>query len=213
MTAPDEIAGVRAVYDPSAADYDQRWRNYLEATLGAALDSIALDGGEWVLDLACGTGALEARLLDGWPGLTIVGIDLSRGMLDQARAGHRAGVVGWVQANASRLPIPDRSFDRVVCANSLHHFRTPARALLEAHRVLRPGGQFVLVDWSADFVTTRMLGYWLRWADPSHQRTWTLRACRSLLERSGFEEIETRRFKIDRLWGLMRLVGRRPASL
>ena len=49
--------------------------------------------------------------------------------------------------DAVRLPFPDRVFDRVVCTFALHHIREQRRALGEAHRVLTPGGQLLVITW------------------------------------------------------------------
>jgi SAM-dependent methyltransferase len=82
-----------------------------------------------VLDVGCGEGELARHLPDGaWHG-----VDNSAEML--ARAPRPA-----VQAEATVLPFADASFDSVALLYMLYHLPEPARALAEAHRVLRPGG-------------------------------------------------------------------------
>src|SRR5262245_27040195 len=206
---PSESDAVRSEYDRLAKSYDRRWRHYVETTLDAVVTGVGWQGDERLLDIACGTGELERVLLTRWPGLRVVGTDLSLGMLRRASAKDQNRQALWVQAEAARLPFADRTFDRAVCANSLHYFRSPVKALREAHRVLRPHGLFVLVDWCDDYLSCKLCSLWLRLTDPAFCRTYTMRACRSLLEESGFEVVQAEHFRVGWVWGMMRFVGRR----
>jgi ubiquinone/menaquinone biosynthesis C-methylase UbiE len=118
----------------------------------------------------------------------------------------------WVQAEAARLPFADSSFDGAICANSFHYFRSPVCALQEAHRVLRPGGLLVLVDWCDDFLSCRLCSVWLQLTDPAFCRTYSVSACRSLLEQAGFQVTRADHFRVRWIWGMMRFVCRRPTG-
>jgi ubiquinone/menaquinone biosynthesis C-methylase UbiE len=204
-----EMAAVRREYDGLAADYDRRWRTYVDTTLEAVVGSVHLQGQERVLDIACGTGELERLALARWPGLQIVGTDISLGMLRQALTKKLNSNASWVLAAAARLPLQDCCFDYAICANSFHYFCTPLTALQEVHRVLRPNGQFVLVDWCDDYSSCKLCSVWLRLTDPAFSRTYTMRACRSLLEQAGFEVVQADHFRVKWIWGMMRFVCRR----
>lgn len=201
---------VEAEYDRLSALYDRRWREYIDATLRIVEDVIDCKGRERILDAPCGTGELARRLLVRWPSVRIVGVDLSRGMLMQARAKDWNGSVQWMQTDVEALPTSDGTFDWVICANSFHYFRSPSSALRESFRVLRPGGRLVLVDWCDDFWSCKLCSLWLRWTDPAFNRTYSLRQCRTLLEHAGFRIENAKNCRVGWIWGLMRFVCRRP---
>ena len=50
-------------YDSLAPSYDQRWRSYIDVSLAKVLSAVSLEGDERILDVACGTGELERRMV------------------------------------------------------------------------------------------------------------------------------------------------------
>lgn len=195
-------------YDELAGEYDSRWKGYIAASLKLVTDVVALSEGARLLDAPCGTGELFRRLADRSPQVQFVGVDASAAMIRRAHAKHPEATA-WCQADVARLPFSNASFDTVVSASSLHYFAEPAAALAELHRVTRPGGQFILVDWCADFLTIKCLDRWLRWTEPGFVRAWSLGDCRRLVEEAGFEVLDAERLRLDWFWGMMRIVGRR----
>ena len=109
--------------------------------------------GARVLDLAGGTGDIAALLHDrvGEAGEVVVG-DINGDMLrvGRDRLTDRGMVRGlsWVQCNAQALPFPDASFDLVTIAFGLRNVTDKDAALAEMHRVLRPGGQARVLEFS-----------------------------------------------------------------
>lgn len=91
-------------------------------------------GAHLVADIGCGEGALTAAVRS--PRLQIIGIDASLTMLS-AYPGER------VRADARQLPFASGSLDAAVMVNMLYHLQDPVAAIREAHRILRPSGQFV----------------------------------------------------------------------
>ncbi len=194
---------IAAVYDRLAGEYDRRWRHYIDRTVGAAAAWMDLAPDERLLDVACGTGELVRAL--GVDRAQVVGCDISLGMLLRARD----KVAGrWVQADASRLPLPDASFDRVACVNSFHYFPSPSAAVRELRRVVRPAGTVLLVDWCDDFLTCKLCAAWLRLTDEAFHRMDGLADCRARLEAAGLEVLRADRFRTGWLWGLMRFEAR-----
>lgn len=94
-------------------------------------------GATRIADIACGTGILADRIATELHPDEVYGIDMSDGMLEQARA--RSRVVQWRKAPAERLPFGDGALDAIVSTSAFHFFDQPA-ALREFHRVLAPGG-------------------------------------------------------------------------
>jgi ubiquinone/menaquinone biosynthesis C-methylase UbiE len=105
--------------------------------------------GHRVLDLACGVGAMSARLLEAFPGIRLAGLDLSFAQLSACRRNHAS--IPVVNANAAALPFRSSAFDRVYCSWLLEHVADPLPILREVRRVLAPQGVclFIEVDnWS-----------------------------------------------------------------
>ena len=104
--------------------------------------------GRTVLDVACGDGWGGPILIDAGAG-SLLGIDASE---DAIRAAQRQLLPGYrvELADATRLPIPDRSFDVIVSFETIEHLDRPERFLDEARRVLRDDGVLLLSTPNAD---------------------------------------------------------------
>jgi ubiquinone/menaquinone biosynthesis C-methylase UbiE len=134
------------------APFYEAWARLTEAgPRRRVLELAALRDGEAVLEVAIGTGAQLIELARRNPTGRTVGIELSDGMLAEARkkvaaAGVEQQQVELLRADALELPFQDQSFDLVVIAYMLDLLPRDdiPRALSEAGRVLRPGGRIVL---------------------------------------------------------------------
>ena len=109
-----------------------------------------------VLDIGCGTGELAAMLgHSDWP-VHVVGLDYAPAMCSQACAKTaRADLhhkTRFAAGDSEFLPFADQVFDVVTCSNSFHHYPHQARVVREVRRLLKPGGQFVLIDGFRDNV-------------------------------------------------------------
>ncbi|MDP7348021.1 MAG: ubiquinone/menaquinone biosynthesis methyltransferase, partial [Phycisphaeraceae bacterium] len=125
---------------------DQAWRRW-------AVRLSQLQPTDHVLDVACGTGDLSMAFENAGAS-RVIGVDFTPGMLtiahDKAVA-HRGATrrsVTYHAGDGTRLPIADRSVDVVSIAFGIRNIATPAAAIQEFARVLRPGGRLVILEFS-----------------------------------------------------------------
>lgn len=104
-----------------------------------------------IVDLGTGPGLLLPDLKQRYPQSKLIGVDAQPAML--ARAKERAvslpdtHIVAHDLATGAIPDITDGTTDLLLCSMLLHEMQVPTRLLDEAHRLLRPGGVLVLVDW------------------------------------------------------------------
>lgn len=137
----------RVDYDRIAPGYDRRFAGGGTPGVAAALKTLAEElGAERILEVGCGTGHwLDGlrSISSGRDGPCLYGLDLSAGMLGQAR--RRRGPLHLVRGRAGLLSFPGARFDLVYCVNAIHHFEQPRAFVQEAWRLLRPGGKLAIV--------------------------------------------------------------------
>ena len=102
--------------------------------------------GARVLEVAPGPGYLSIELARR--GYAVTAVDISQSFVRMVSENARAAGVTvdarW--GNASQLPLPDASFDYVVCAAAFKNFTDPVGAIDEMYRVLKPGAQASIID-------------------------------------------------------------------
>jgi SAM-dependent methyltransferase len=103
---------------------------------------------ERVLDVACGTGAVTRLLAEQvGPAGNVTGLDITPGMLAAARLAAPSQRIEWLEGSAVKMPLPDGTFDAVVCQQGLQFFPDKPAALSEMRRVLKRGGRLALSCW------------------------------------------------------------------
>jgi len=153
----DKARRVRGVFDSVADRYDlmndlmsagahRLWKQFMLSVTG-------LKPGERALDIAGGTGDVAAGLARqvGAAGLVVLA-DINASMLRHGRDRlinrGAVGNVRYAQADAERLPFADCSFHCVTIAFGLRNVTDKAAALRSMHRVLKPGGQILVLEFS-----------------------------------------------------------------
>ncbi len=116
------------------------------------IEQAALNPGQRVLDVGCGTGVV-ARLAARHVGVTgeVVGLDLNPGMLVVARSlpPAQGAIVEWREGDAAALPFAEALFDVAFCQLGLQYFSDRSEAVREICRVLKSSGRFVALVWRA----------------------------------------------------------------
>jgi demethylmenaquinone methyltransferase/2-methoxy-6-polyprenyl-1,4-benzoquinol methylase len=157
VPASDKAGLVARVFESVAPRYDlmndlmsagvhRLWKN-------AMVDVLHPRRSERFLDVAGGTGDIAFRIAGRvGEGADVTICDINPAMLEvgRDRAADRGLLKGltWTTGDAETLPFPDRSFDAYTIAFGLRNVTDIDRALREAHRVLRPGGRFLCLEFS-----------------------------------------------------------------
>lgn len=137
-------------FDAVGPEWDALRRVFSDDTQRARALTRLVPAGLTVADIGTGTGilALEMARL----GLRVIAIDHSERMLEAARAKFAAEAAANIEVRhgeATDLPLRDGEVDAVFAHMVLHYLSSPAEALREMARVVRPGGQVVIVDFVA----------------------------------------------------------------
>ncbi len=155
VAADEKVGMVRGVFSSVAESYDimndlmsgglhRLWKNEFvrKVQAGPAAD---------ILDLAGGTGDIAVRL-KARTGANVTVCDINYDMLNVGRdrqfdRGESQGL-RWVCGNAEHLPVPDNSLDVITIAFGLRNVTNIQQALNDAYRALKPGGQFLCLEFS-----------------------------------------------------------------
>lgn len=101
-----------------------------------------------LLEIACGTGRVTRHLRQAFPPpARLVATDLNPDMIAIGKKSIPDPTIEWQVADAQELPFEANSFDRVICQFGIMFVPDKARALSEAYRVLKPGGQLLFNVW------------------------------------------------------------------
>lgn len=123
-----------------------RWANAWPTKL--AIDALAPQSGDHVLDVGCGPGHGVAVLAERIANGRIVGVDGSATMITQARKANlraiRQGRVDLMVADFTDLPFQPGSFDGILASNVIYFWRDPAGMTGALRGLLKPGGRLVI---------------------------------------------------------------------
>lgn len=182
---------VRDSFSRVAANYTRSSFHTASERLQEVLDLTRPQPGDLAIDVATGTGNTAFALA---PHVRrVIGVDVTRAMLDQARrvAAERSIVnADWVLGDAERLPFQDATFDIYVVRAAPHHFHDVDAFLAEAFRVLKPGRDATFIDCAPPLPARDVLHTVELRRDPSHVLSLTVDEWTARLARAGFE-VET----------------------
>jgi ubiquinone/menaquinone biosynthesis C-methylase UbiE len=156
-----------------------------------------------VLEIGPGPGFIAIEIARLLPEVQVVGLDLSKTMIDIATANAREhGVsdrVDFREGDASDMPFGEASFDFVISSGSLHHWEEPARIFREVHRVLKPGCRALISDLRSDApedgvqeLAAQIDSWFMRWGlRHSFGEGYTVQEAQQLVEGLPFVSVRT----------------------
>ena len=212
---------VEAMFDNIANEYDRF--NYLASFnidriwRKRAISSLKPFAPRNVLDIATGTGDLALLIENILKPESIIGCDISEGMMQVAREKcRRRGITNiWFEKeDCTALSYPDNSFDALTSSFGVRNFQELEKALGEMHRVLRPGGHLVILELSSPtkFPMKQLFPVYAKYVMPTLGRLFSKDAkayrylpesiaafpqgevMQGILEKVGFSKVEFRRY-------------------
>ncbi|MDD1639177.1 MAG: class I SAM-dependent methyltransferase [Methanomicrobiales archaeon] len=133
--------------------YDMRYDSEMGRAYHRHISSALLERlprGKYLLDLGCGTGLFMRRY--GETGGDAIGLDISRGMIENARG--RCNGFEFCMGTAEELPFRDQTFDAISCLLAFSYLTNPSWMLAEASRILKPGGKIAVCTLSRTMLTS-----------------------------------------------------------
>lgn len=152
MTGLEQKQKIRAMFDAVAPRYD-----FLNHFLSAGIDvvwrkkavrALNLSPGDRMLDLCTGTGDLGLETIRAVPEVSVVGVDLAVNMLRRGEGKRDGRPVLFVQGDAEQLPLADASVGGIGVGFGIRNVASLEAAFREAARVVRPGGRFVILEFT-----------------------------------------------------------------
>ena len=200
-----------------AGAYEKATRMVIESYYGPVAGEIVANLNEGtILDLGTGPGYLPLEIVKRSPTISVVGVDLSRKLIEIARSNAaKAGLADrltFQAGNAGRLEFADSSFDMVISTGMLHSLKEPVAVLQEIHRVLKAGREAWIFDpakvasavdrkkWKASLNWQERFFLWLFQLFGLHKpiKTYTREQAIALIAKTDFENyrIDTRQNEI-----------------
>ena len=154
-----------------------------------------------MLDVGCGEGRHIFGIMQDYPQMKCIGLDMDNASLQKAEEGYEyfksisdAGVE-FLKGSAYSLPFPDQSIDLIVCSEVLEHLHEYNDAVREIYRVLKPGGKFyasVPASWPEKICWALSKDYQNQ--PGGHLRIFTQSGLVSEIKDSGFKFLSSDKF-------------------
>jgi ubiquinone/menaquinone biosynthesis C-methylase UbiE len=192
---------METVHKDKAQEHFDRWAKtynkgriteWFRAFQQRTIAVISPQPGDRILDVGCGPGwavlQISTMLTEG----RACGIDLSPGMIAQAKAG-AAGLenVEFKVGDAENIPYEDAQFDAILCSSSFHHYPNPVKALREFHRVLKLGGRAYILETCRDnSFLTLLYDLGQKLLEKDHIRYYHSQEIKAFFQEAGFSEIQ-----------------------
>ena len=151
------------------------------------------------LEIGCGSGGGIDLLLDSFKVHEVDAFDIDLDMLKRAKSTHslRSNAVKLWVGNTRQIPIADATYDAVFDFGTLHHVRDWQSALLEIHRVIKPGGRFYIEEITRQFIVHPV---WRRLLDHPQDNRFNRQELVEGLQAAGFTVRRSQQFAGIFIW-------------
>jgi len=138
--------GSKVYFDTVASEWSEMRKAFFsEAIREKAFAAVNLEAGKLAADIGAGAGFISLALAD--MGVKVIAVDQSEAMLSELRNKQTQGEeIDCRPGDAEQLPIENESVDYAFANMSLHHVESPAAAIKEMARILKPKGMLVITD-------------------------------------------------------------------
>lgn len=142
-----------------------------------------------VLDVGCSSAVLTAEIAKSLPKSKVTGVDSYKKVIDFAKAKYPH--LQLLVADAHKLPFADKSFDLVICTETLEHVTDPKKVLLEIKRVLSKNGRAIISMDSGSFLFRTIWYFWTKtkgrvWEN-AHLHEFNAQVLENLIKEAGFK--------------------------
>ena len=197
---------IRRGFNAASEGYDRPALRFFSISAERQAEQMMLSGNEDVLDVATGTGKLALELSKRLHQGQVTGIDLSDGMLDQARTKARStGLTNtrFLEMDMSALEFPSEHFDAISCAFGIFFVEDMVEQLQHLKEKLKTGGRITLSSFGAnlfhpmgDLFLERIETYGVEIPPRSWKRVDDEEKLESLFEAAGLKAFQVKRHKI-----------------
>ena len=204
MTEQQYKTTLKETFDAVSAGYDGTALRFFPRSAENIAELLGLRGDERVLDVACGTGHASFAIASSLPKGRITAVDLSSGMLEQARkkaAALAVRNVEFIERDMQELGFPGPLFDAAVCAFGIFFVEDMDAQLARIAATVKSGGTVLITSFQEDYFQplrtmffARIETFGVRQPPPAWKRTADATGCRQLFEKAGLRNVrvETR---------------------